>query len=104
MPWEGRWQMKSSVMIPREILERADLPPHVKLVYGRVAVLIGRTGSAILTTDELARQCGITRRQAAKALPELVKLNLVRRHESLSGSGLLRVFQQAESAEIEKKK
>ena len=44
------------------------------------------------------------RRQAAKALPELVKLNLVRRHESLSGSGLLRVFQQAESAEIEKKK
>lgn len=96
--------MKNSVMIPREILERADLPPYVKLVYGRVAVLIGRTGTAILTTDELARQCGITRRQAAKALPELVKLNLVRRHESLSGSGLLRVFQQAESAEIEKKK
>ncbi len=96
--------MRNSVMIPREVLERADLPPHVKLVYGRIAVLIERTGSAILTTDELARQCGITRRQAAKALPELVKLNLVRRHESLSGSGLLRVFQQAESAEIEKKK
>lgn len=96
--------MKNSVMIPRDVLERADLPPHVKLVYGRIAVLIGRTGSAILTTDELARQCGITRRQAAKALPELVKLDLVRRHESLSGSGLLRVFQQAESAEIEKKK
>ena len=96
--------MKNSVMIPRDVLERADLPPHVKLVYGRIAVLIGWTGSAILTTDELARQCGITRRQAAKALPELVKLNLVRRHESLSGSGLLRVFQQAESAEIEKKK
>ncbi len=96
--------MKNSVMIPREILERADLSPYVKLVYGRVAVLIGRTGSAILTTDELARQCGITRRQAAKALPELVKLDRVRRHESLSGSGLLRVFQQAESAEIEKKK
>ena len=96
--------MRNSVMIPREVFERADLPPHVKLVYGRIAVLIERTGSAILTTDELARQCGITRRQAAKALPELVKLNLVRRHESLSGSGLLRVFQQAESAEIEKKK
>ncbi len=94
--------MKNSVMIPQEILERADLSPCVKLVYGRVAVLIGKTGTAILTTDELARQCGITRRQAAKALPELVKLNLVRRHESLSGSGLLRVFQQ--SAEIEKKK
>lgn len=96
--------MKNSVMIPPEILERADLPPHVKLVYGRIAVLIGRTGSVVLTTDELARQCGITRRQTAKALPELVTLNLVRSHESLSGSGLLRVFQQAESVETEKKK
>ena len=96
--------MKNAVFIPLEVLSQQELPLYVKLVYGRIAVLIGKTGSAILTTDELARQCGITRRQAAKALPELVKLNLVRRHESLSGSGLLRVFQQAESAEIEKKK
>ncbi len=88
--------MKTGVVIPPDILERADLSAHVKLVYGRVALLVGRTGSAILTTDELARQCGITRRQAANALPELVKLGLVHPHGSLSGNGLLRVFQRAD--------
>jgi|GEM_PF-3511111 predicted transcriptional regulator len=96
--------MKAEVLIPREILEQPDLPIHVKLVYGRVAVLIEKTGSAVLTTDELARQCGITRRQAAKSLPYLVTLGLVRPHESLSGRGLLRVFQKAAPAEAEKQK
>jgi hypothetical protein len=96
--------MKTEVFIPREILEQPDLPVQVKLVYGRVAVLIGKTGSAVLTMDELARQCGITRRQAAKSLPYLVTLGLVRPHESLSGRGLLRVFQKAAPFEAEKQK
>ncbi len=91
--------MKTEVLIPQEILERPDVPIHVKLVYGRVAILLGKRGSAVLTTDELARQCGITRRQAAKSLPYLVTLGLVRPHESLSGRGLLRVFQKAASSE-----
>lgn len=95
--------MKSALLIPNAILERQDLPPHIKLVYGRVAILIAKSGSAVLTTDELARQCGISRRQTAKALPELVKLGLVIPHNSLSGSGLLRVFQSIKPIESEVK-
>ena len=88
--------MKNGAFIPAEILEREDLPPPIKLVYGRVSVLIGKGESAVLTTDELARQCGLSRRQAAKALPYLAELKLVQPHESLAGHGLLRVFRKVQ--------
>lgn len=88
--------MKNGAFIPAEILEREDLPPHIKLVYGRVSVLIGKGESAVLTTDELARQCGLSRRQAAKALPYLAELKLVQPYESLAGHGLLRVFRKVQ--------
>lgn len=40
-------------VIPHEILSRTDLPLFVKLVYGRVAVILRRSGYAVLTTGEL---------------------------------------------------
>ena len=85
--------MKSAVCIPLEILNQQDLPFYVKLVYGRVAYMLGKNNRVIMTTDEIAMQCGISRRNAAKALPELARLGLVKPHESLDGHGLLRVFE-----------
>ena len=85
--------MKNAVFIPQEILSRQELPLYVKLVYGRIACMLGKNDRVVMTTDEIAMQCGITRRNAAKALPELARLELVRRHESLDGHGLLRIFE-----------
>ena len=55
--------------------------------------MLGKNDTVVMTTDETDMQCGITRRNAAKALPELARLELVRRHESLEGRGLLRIFE-----------
>ena len=85
--------MKNAVFIPLEILSQQELPLYVKLVYGRIACMLGKNDRVVMTTDEIAMQCGITRRNAAKALPELARLELVRRHESLDGRGLLRIFE-----------
>lgn len=85
--------MKTGAIIPLEILERTDLPICVKLVYGRVFVLLGKCGSVVLTTVELAEQCGITQRQAAKFLRYLVSLGLIRFHRSLEDRNSIHVFQ-----------
>lgn len=85
--------MKNAVFIPLEILSQQDLPLYVKLVYGRIACILGKNDRVVMTTDEIAMQCGITRRNAAKALPELARLELVKHHESLDGRGLLRIFE-----------
>ena len=85
--------MKNAVFIPLEVLSQQDLPLYVKLVYGRIACMLGKNDRVVMTTDEIAMQCGITRRNAAKALPELVRLELVKHHESLDGRGLLRIFE-----------
>lgn len=83
MPWEGDDQMNIGAVIPAEILSRTDLPIYVKLVYGRMTILLERHGSLVLTTEELANQCGITQRQAAKSLRYLVMLELIQFHRSL---------------------
>ncbi|WP_288594275.1 hypothetical protein [uncultured Victivallis sp.] len=85
--------MKNAVFIPLEVLSQQKLPLYVKLVYGRIACRLGKNDRVVMTTDEIAMQCGITRRNAAKALPELVRLELVKHHESLDGRGLLRIFE-----------
>ena len=71
-------------VIPHEILSRTDLPLYVKLVYGRVAVILRRSGYAVLTTGGLAR----------KALRYLVMLGLIRFHRSLTDHNAIHVFQQ----------
>ena len=77
--------MNTGAVIPAEILSRTDLPIYVKLVYGH--------GSLVLTTEELATQCGITPRQAAKSLRYLVMLELIRFHRSLDDRKSIHVFQ-----------
>ena len=76
--------MKAGAIIPQKIVENSDLPCYVKIVYGRVFVL---------TTDELAKQCGITRREAAKSLRYLVSLGLIRFHRSLENRSYIHVIQ-----------
>ena len=89
--------MKSGAVIPMEILTRADLPAPVKLVYGRMVVLLANRGSLVLTTEELAKQCGLPPRQAAKSLRYLVTLKLIRFHRSLSDRNTIHVFQREDS-------
>ena len=84
--------MKAGAIIPQKIVENSDLPCYVKIVYGRVFVITSETGSAVLTTDELAKQCGITRREAAKSLRYLVSL-LIRFHRSLENRSYIHVIQ-----------
>lgn len=91
--------MKSVLSVPAEILSRQDLPLYIKIVYGRIAYLLSKNDRVIMTTDEIAMQCGITRRNAAKALPELAKLGLVKPHESLDGHGLRRILERQEPTE-----
>ena len=111
-------------VIPHEILSRTDLPLSVKLVYGRVAVILRRSGYAVLTTGELAGECGIQlvygrvavilRRSgyavlttgelagecgirhgpARKALRYLVMLGLIRFHRSPADHDAIHVFLQ----------
>lgn len=81
-------------VIPHEILSRTDLPLYVKLVYGRVAVILRRSGYAVLTTGELAGECGIRHGLARKALRYLVMLGLIRFHRSLTDHNAIHVFQQ----------
>lgn len=85
--------MNVGAIIPAEILSRTELPIYVKLVYGRVSVLLEQHGSLVLTTDELATQCGITSRQTAKSLRYLVTLELIRFHRSLEDRKSIHVFQ-----------
>lgn len=85
--------MKAGAIIPQKIVENSDLPCYVKIVYGRVFVITSKTGSAVLTTDELAKQCGITRREAAKSLRYLVSLGLIRFHRSLENRSYIHVIQ-----------
>lgn len=82
-----------SAIIPAAVLSRIDLPMYVKLVYGRVVVLISRTGKAVVTTQQLAESCGISNRQAAKSLRYLVSLGLIRFHRSLENHSTIHVFQ-----------
>ena len=63
-------------VIPHEILSRTDLPLYVKLVYGRVAVILRRSGYAVLTTGDL------------------VMLGLIHFHRSLTDHNAIHVFQQ----------
>lgn len=58
--------MKNAVFIPLEILSQQDLPLCVKLVYGRIACMLGKNDRVVMTTDEIAMQCGITRPQCGK--------------------------------------
>ena len=81
-------------IIPHEILSRTDLPLYVKLVYGRVAVILRRSGYAVLTTGELAGECGIRHGFARKALRYLVMLGLIHFHRSLTDHNAIHVFQQ----------
>ena len=69
--------MNTGAVIPAEILSRTDLPIYVKLVYGRMTVLLERHGS----------------RQAAKSLRYLVMLELIRFHRSLDDRKSIHVFQ-----------
>ena len=85
--------MNTGAVIPAEILSRTNLPIYVKIVYGRMTVLLERHGSLVLTTEELATQCGITPRQAAKSLRYLVMLELIRFHRSLDDRKSIHVFQ-----------
>lgn len=85
--------MNTGAVIPAEILSRTDLPIYVKLVYGRMTVLLERHGSLVLTTEELATQCGITPRQAAKSLRYLVMQELIRFRRSLDDRRSIHVFQ-----------
>lgn len=84
--------MNTGAVIPEEILVKKDLPIYVKLVYGRVAVLLEQHGSVILSTDELAVQCSITCHQAAKSLRYLVMLGLIHFHRSLEDHNKIYVF------------
>ena len=59
--------MNTGAVIPAEILSRPDLPIYVKLVYGRMTVLLERHGSLVLTTEELATQCGRGSARAGRA-------------------------------------
>ncbi len=81
-------------VIPHEILSRTDLPLYVKLVYGRVAVILRRSGYAVLTTGELAGECGIRHGLARKALRYLVMLGLIRFHRSPADHDAIHVFLQ----------
>ena len=51
--------MKNAVFIPLEVLSQQDLPLYVKLVYGRIACMLGKNDRVVMTTDEIAMQCGI---------------------------------------------
>ena len=75
-------------VIPHEILSRTDLPLYVKLV------ILRRSGYAVLTTGELAGECGIRHGLARKALRYLVMLGLIRFHRSLTDHNAIHVFQQ----------
>lgn len=84
--------MKIGAVIPVEILSRADLPTYVKLVYGRMLVLLERRHSLNLTTEELATQCSITPRQAAKALRYLVMLKVIHFRRSSDDCKIIHIF------------
>lgn len=85
--------MNIGAVIPVEILSRTDLPIYVKLVYGRMIVLLEQHSSFVVTTDELASQCGLSRHQAAKSLRYLVVLEQIPFHRSLDDHKSIHIFQ-----------
>ena len=60
--------MNIGAVIPVEILSRTDLPIYVKLVYGRMIVLLEQYCSFVVTTDELASQCGLSRQSSGEVV------------------------------------
>jgi len=80
MLWQGSF-------IPNWIMQRPELPASAKIIYGRLCQFAGRDGVAYPSTQTLADETGISRRQVVTLLNKLEKLGLIRRCKRATGDG-----------------
>lgn len=72
------WRMFNGCFIPNAVLRCRDLSARAKLVFGRLCQYAGENGEAYPTYRTLAREVGVERRQAMRAIQELEAFGLVR--------------------------
>lgn len=78
------------VVIPIEILERKDLSPNGKLLYGEISALTKRHGYCIATDKYLGQRLCIKQRTIRKLMLELESKELIIRDTNKSAKGTYR--------------
>jgi hypothetical protein len=72
------WRVFRGSFIPNAILSCTGISPTSKLVFGRLCQYAGENGIAYPSYSALAREVGIERRQAMRAVRELEDFGLIR--------------------------
>ena len=80
MLWQGAF-------IPNWLMQRPELPASAKIVYGRLCQFAGRDGVAYPSSQTLANETGISRRQVVTLLNKLENLGLIRRVKRAQSDG-----------------
>jgi hypothetical protein len=77
IPWR---KFRSIVVIPVAIFLNKDLSHAAKLMYGRLLYYAGKDGKCYPLVGTLAKELGITRRQARSCLRELEQAEFIKRN------------------------
>lgn len=66
------------VLIPIEILERTDISPNSKIVYGEISALSRRSFRCFATNRHLSERLGVAERTVTRSISELAEKQLIR--------------------------
>jgi len=72
------WRMFNGCFIPNAVLRCPELSARAKLVFGRLCQYAGENGEAFPSYRSLAREVGVERRCAMKAVKELEEFRLIK--------------------------
>ena len=72
------WRMFNGCFIPNAVLRCPELSARAKLVFGRLCQYAGENGEAFPSYRSLAREVGVERRCAMKAVRELEEFRLIK--------------------------
>ena len=67
------WRIFVGAFLPNAVLRSTVLTPTSKLVYARLAQYAGRDGECWPSQEELATECGITRRSCIRCIAQLAQ-------------------------------
>lgn len=72
------WRMFNGCFIPNAVLRCCDLSARAKLIFGRLCQYAGENGEAFPSYRSLAREVGVERRCAIKAVRDLENFGLIK--------------------------
>lgn len=83
---------KMFVVIPLSILERKDLKPNSKILYGEILALTQKDGRCTATDKYLSERLGVSSRSIQRLIDELCNKELITRETTKSNGGTYRTI------------